>query len=186
MIRRPLLAGAIRLRGIVLQSQVTSHKSQVFFRSKVTGILIKSVSYRSPVSHLVFTGLQVSKLQVCYLQVSQLQVCYCTPWTGNLPPTWRVPSAWGGSGETLKFIEISMPVQQPHKSPNWCPKALQSDQNKLQTGARNHQNQENVKKVKSNENQCIYNVFERLGQQKSMIFPIKSHQKSCLQSKHDL
>ena len=43
---------------------------------------------------------------------------------------------------------------------------------------------EEARKAKSNENHCIYYVFEKLGHQKSEIFPIKNHQKSCLQSKH--
>ena len=84
-----------------------------------------------------------------------------------------------------KFIEISMAVQWSKKSPNLCPKASQSDQNEVQTGTWNHQNQEKVEKVKSNENNCFYYVFERLGHQKSEDFPIKNHQDSCLQSEHD-
>ena len=36
--------------------------------------------------------------------------------------------------------------------------------------------------VKPNENHCFSNVFERLGYQKSAVFPIKNHQESCLQS----
>ena len=38
--------------------------------------------------------------------------------------------------------------------------------------------------MKSNENLSIYYVFERLGHHESANFPIKNHQKSCLQSKH--
>ena len=101
------------------------------------------------------------------------------------PSTWRLLSTWGVSGEIMKFIEISMPAQLPKKSPNWCPKASKSDQNEIQTGTWNHQNQETVKKMKSNENLCFFYVFERLGHQESEDFPIKSHQDSCLQSEHD-
>ena len=50
--------------------------------------------------NLLFAGLQVSNLGL-------LTVLLCTPWTDNLPSTWRVLSAWGGSGETLKFFQIS-------------------------------------------------------------------------------
>ena len=49
--------------------------------------------------NLLFAGLQVSKLV--------LSTVYCAPWTVTLPSTWRVLSAWGGSGETLKFTKIS-------------------------------------------------------------------------------
>ena len=57
------------------------------------------------VSNLVFDGLQVSNLV--------LLLVYCTPRINNLPPNIRLPSAWGGSGETLKFIKISSNLQYP-------------------------------------------------------------------------
>ena len=38
--------------------------------------------------------------------------------------------------------------------------------------------------MKSNENLSIYNIFERLGHHETTNFPIKNHQKSCLQFKH--
>ena len=55
--------------------------------------------------NLLFAGLQVSKLV--------LSTVYCTPWCINLPSTWRVLSAWGGSGETLKFIKNYSNLQYP-------------------------------------------------------------------------
>ena len=72
----------------------------------------------------------------------------------------------------------------PYKSLNWCSKTLQSDQNEVQTSTWSHSNQEITRKAKPNENLRIYNVFERLGHQNSAKFPIKSHEESCLQSKH--
>ena len=72
----------------------------------------------------------------------------------------------------------------PYKSLNWCSKTLQSDQNEVQTSTWSHSNQEITRKAKPNENFRIYNVFERLGHHESANFPIKNHQKSCLQSKH--
>ena len=61
----------------------------------------------------------------------------------------------------------------------------QSIQNEVQTNTKNHEIQENIKKVKSHENTAIYNTSEGLGHQKSADFLFKSHQKSRLQSKHD-
>ena len=69
-----------------------------------------------------------------------------------------------------------MPVQQPHKSPNWSPKTPKSVQNEVQTGTQNHKIHEKVKKVKSNENINIYNINQRLGHQKSGHFQFKSQQ----------
>ena len=43
---------------------------------------------------------------------------------------------------------------------------------------RERKNNENAEKVKSNENTCIYNTFERLGHQNSREFPFKNHQKT--------
>ena len=43
---------------------------------------------------------------------------------------------------------------------------------------KNHQNNKNVEKVKSNENIRIYHAFERLGHQNSREFPFKNHQKT--------
>ena len=88
MIRRPLLAGAIRLRGMVLQSEVRGHKSQVFFRSKITNIIIKPVSDRFPVSNVVFTGLQVSKLGFTGLLLYPLDKGFTTQHPGSRNLGW--------------------------------------------------------------------------------------------------
>ena len=81
-IRRPLLA-----RG---------HQAG---REGFAGLNLQFLSiFHQQVRYLLFDVLQVSNLV--------LLLVYCTPWTDNLPSTWRVLSALGGSGETLKFIEI--------------------------------------------------------------------------------
>ena len=77
-----------------------------------------------------------------------------------------------------------MHIQYTTKSGKWCLKTLKSVQNEVPRGIWSHQNKENVEKVKSNENTTIYYTFDRLGHQKSADFPLKNHQKSCLQSKH--
>ena len=82
-------------------------------------------------------------------------------------------------------IEISMNFQYTNKSPKWGPKTSKSVQNEGPRGTWSHQNNENVEKVKSNENTCICNTFERLGHQNSREFPFKNHQKTWLQSKCD-
>ena len=100
------------------------------------------------------------------------QTIYHPP--GGSPQFWVV----------LEINKISMHIQYTKKSLKWSPKTFKSVQNEVQTGTWNHQIHEKVKKVKSNENHNIYNVFERLGHHESANFPIKNHQKSCLQSKH--
>ena len=77
-----------------------------------------------------------------------------------------------------------MIFQYPQKPSKWCLETSKTLQNEVSRGAWKHQNHKNIRKVKSNENHCIYYVFERLGHQKSEIFPIKNHQESRLQSKH--
>ena len=67
---------------------------------------------------------------------------------------------------------------------NMAPQDLQNLQNEVPRGAWNHQICEKVENVNFNENTCFYNVFERLGHQKSADFPITNHQESWLQSKH--
>ena len=88
-------------------------------------------------------------------------------------------------GEVQKINEISMHVQYAQKSSKWCLKTSKSVQNEVPRGTWSHQNNENVEKVKSNENTCIYNTFERLGHQNSREFPFKNHQTTWLQSKCD-
>ena len=78
-----------------------------------------------------------------------------------------------------------MHIQYTKKSQKWCPKTTQGHQNEVPRGTWSHQNNENVEKVKSNENTCIYCTFERLGHQNSREFPFKNHQKTWLQSKCD-
>ena len=94
----------------------------------------------------------------------------------------------GGSPQfwvVLEINKISMNVQYTKKSLKWCPKTSKSVQNEVPRGTWSHQNNENVEKVKFNENTCIYNTFERLGHQNSREFPFKNHQKTWLQSKCD-
>ena len=100
------------------------------------------------------------------------------PWTPNLPSSRRVLAAWGVSGETLKRNEISMQIQYTRKSQKWSPKTSQSHQNEVPRGTQSRQNNENVEKVKSNENTYIYYTFERLGHQNSRELPFKNHQKT--------
>ena len=100
------------------------------------------------------------------------QTIYHPP--GGSPQFWVV----------LEINKISMHIQYTKKSLKWCPKTSKSVQNEVQTGTWNHQIHEKVKHMKSNENQSIYNVFERLGRHESANFPIENHHKSCLQSKH--
>ena len=107
------------------------------------------------------------------------------PWTINLPPSTPVHSTWGVSAETLKINEISIHIQYTRKSQKWCPKTSQGHQNEVPRGPRSHQNNENVEKVKSNENHSIYYTFERLGHQNSREFLFKNHQKTWLQSRCD-
>ena len=78
-----------------------------------------------------------------------------------------------------------MHIQYTKKSQKWCPKTSQGHQNEVPRGTWSHQNNENVEKVKSNENTRIYHTFERLGHQNSREFPFKNHQKTWLQSKCD-
>ena len=101
-----------------------------------------------------------------------------------LPPPDRIPSTWGASYDILKYIEFAVRVQHIHKSSNWCSKTLQSDQNKVQMGVWSCSNQQKVRKVKSNENNSIYNTSDRLRHHKYIRFLIKNHEESCLQSKH--
>ena len=108
IIRRPLLARGQQ----AAKKAVLSQRSMLFLPS-----LIYHISNILPTFHqqLLFDGQQVSKLVFDSLEVSKLviQTCYQTPWMNNLPSTRRIVSAWGGSGETLKFIEISSNLQYP-------------------------------------------------------------------------
>ena len=78
-----------------------------------------------------------------------------------------------------------MHIQYPTRSAKWGLKTLKSVQNEVPRGTWSHQNNENVEKVKSNENTGIYNTFERLGHENSRDFLVKNHQKAWLQSKCD-
>ena len=51
-------------------------------------------------------------------------------------------------------------------------------------GAWSRLNQQKVRKVKSNKNIGIYHTSDKLGHQKYTKFLIKSHEESCLRSKH--
>ena len=112
-------------------------------------------------NNLLFAGLQVSKLV--------LSTVYCTPWCINLPSTWRVLSALGGSGETLKFIKISGNLQYPknHQINDARPSKVSKMKSKQGPEIK-------VKKVKSNENNAIHYTFDRLGHHKSADFPLKN------------
>ena len=101
-----------------------------------------------------------------------------------LPPSSHVLWILVPASQTMEFNEIPSNSQYLQKSSKWCLETSKDLQNEVSKGAWNHQNQENIRKVKSKENNTIYNVFERLGHQKSTDFPIKNHSESCLQSKH--
>ena len=90
---------------------------------------------------------------------------------------WPRPLISGCPEEPQKFIEISMSVQYPKKSPNWCPKVPKGDQNEVQINTQNDQIQTKVKHMKSY-------VFEKLGHQNSTYFLFKIHQEIHLQSKY--
>ena len=84
----------------------------------------------------------------------------------------------------LEIDKISMHIQYTKKSLKWSPKTSKCLKNEVQTGTWYHQSHWNDKNMTSNENHSIYDVFERLGDHESANFPIKNHQKPCLQSKH--
>ena len=76
-----------------------------------------------------------------------------------------------------------MIFQYPQKPSKWCLETSKDLQIEVPRGTWNHQNQQKVKNMKSNENHSICHVFQRLGHQKSADFWMKNHQESCLQSK---
>ena len=109
-------------------------------------------------------------------------------WWYTVPPGWTIylpPGPCSQLWVALKINQISMHVQYTQKSSKWCLKTSKSVQNEVPRGTWSHQNNENVEKVKSNENTSICNTFERLGHQNSREFPFKNHQKTWLQSKCD-
>ena len=83
----------------------------------------------------------------------------------------------------LEINKISMHIQYTKKSLKWSPKTSKCLKNEVQTGTWNHQNQQKAKTWNLTKTIVFY-VFERLGHHESANFPIKNHQKSCLQSKH--
>ena len=93
-------------------------------------------------------------------------------------PIYHPPGPCSQLWVALKIIEISIHIQYTRKSQKWCPKTSQGHQNEVPRGPRSHQNNENVEKVKSNENHSIYYTFERLGHQNSREFLFKNHQKT--------
>ena len=98
--------------------------------------------------------------------------------------------SWQGSRDSgasqpdhrIRWNSRAFPL--PQKSSKWCLKTSKDLQNEVPRGTWNHQNQQKAKNIKSNENHSIYCVFEGLGHQKSVDFPINDHQNPCLQSKH--
>ena len=87
------------------------------------------------------------------------------------------------ASQTIEFNEIPMTSQCCQKPSKWCLETSKDLQIEVPRGTWNHQNQQKVKNMKSNENHSIYYVFEGLGHQKSADFRIRNHQESCLQSK---
>ena len=107
-IRRPLLVGGHQAgRKVVL-----SHKS-VLLISFIDVIFQESFQHSISNCYLMVYRSANWCLMVYRSASWCLVTCYSTPWTDNLPPSRRVPSAWGGSGETLKFIKISSNLQYP-------------------------------------------------------------------------
>ena len=131
-------------------------------------------------------SLSAFSLQISYLTASSKleDGCYSPHGSTFLPPSGRGRWILVPASQTIEFHEIPRNSQYPQKSSKWCLETSKALQNEVSRAAWNHQNQENIRKVKSNENHAIYDVFERLGHQKSTDFPIKNHSESCLQSKH--
>ena len=100
------------------------------------------------------------------------------------PSLYHPPGPCSQFWVVLEINQISVNFHYTWKSPKWSPKTSKCLKNEVQTGTWNHQIHEKVKNMKSNENHSIYSVFERLGHHESANFPIKNHQKTCLQSKH--
>ena len=118
------------------------------------------------------TGQQTGVWQSRGQQAGDIDLLLDAPGAPICPPAPRFTQL----GVVLKINEISMNFQYTNKSPKWSPKTSQSVQNDVPRGTGSHQNNENVEKVKSNENTSIYNAFERLGHQNSREFPFKNHQ----------
>ena len=143
-IRRPLLARGHQAGRRQLQSLIISLFNY-----------LSAITYHNSFQDLSHYMSAIGQSSIYWFAGQQSVVCtslLVPPGTRVRPPSLRVLSALGGSGETLKFIKISMPVQWPHKSSNWCPKTLQSDQNDVQTATWSRSNQQKVRKLKSNEN----------------------------------
>ena len=130
------------------------------------------------------THSKLSELQICHptipSQLASFQLadfisysfqqsvvgCYSPHGSTFLPPPDWGASACGAYQQTIEFNEIQRNFQYPQKSSKWCLETSKDLQNEVSRGAWNHQNHEKIRKVKSNENHCIYYVFERLGHQK--------------------
>ena len=106
--------------------------------------------FHQQVSNLVFDVLQVSNLV--------LLLVYCTPRINNLPPNIRVPSAWGGSGETLKFIKISSNLQYPKNHQIGLPRPPKVSKMRSKQVPEIIKFMKKSKKVKSNKNISIYHT----------------------------
>ena len=113
----PCLSGATRLRGVLLQSQVT-------------GFLILNLYWFWQVtSLLILSGLKSAKLGFCNLLLCSLDKGFTTQHPGSRKSgcLWWDPEIHQNSKQS--------PI--PQKSSNWCPKTPKSIQNEVQTGTWN-------------------------------------------------